>query len=512
MNVEQELTQWLETHIPENRRDKLRNTKAVLLHYGFGDLAWPTLEEIGQQLSIGTRERVRQVLNANFKANAAIDQLPVLKKALDEIDSIDFQPIPELRRKLADLGVISEGTRIRGLLNLSHDLGVLGDFELVDHNLQKLSRSEAEFDDRTFIGKKATISELRRSYRKAKTLPGLLGLARFSYVREVIGDNDAADRIVQFIKLSADAEIVTHNDVDWYIFEGRDNTLINSCEKIRTVTATCNAQHLATALGNALRRRSHKYEYPSSEVIESWIYQSKWFEVSGNEASFLGEAHALTDIESAVVSYLSSVDSCSYPQIKDHLLQRGFGEPHVVKAVTTSPLVYVDKTGARKTYFYSLISNIAGAPAKADPNQRYRKFSNRLKRLASYGGTDTPALVLLRREQSILREWLFGGKEFEKCAICGKKYSVGALVTAHKKKRSDCTESERIDPWVVFPLCAFGCDYLFESRMVVIVDGKVVNTCSSETDVADQQAAKVVDGNVLDGRWMQGKSAYFGAT
>ena len=59
--------QWLKDHIPDKRANKDRDIDAVLLHYGFGDLAWPTLEQIGKELSIGTRERVRQVLKENFK-------------------------------------------------------------------------------------------------------------------------------------------------------------------------------------------------------------------------------------------------------------------------------------------------------------------------------------------------------------------------------------------------------------------------------------------------------------
>lgn len=512
MNVEQELTLWLDANIPQDKQNKSRDARAVVLHYGFGDMAWPTLEQIGEQLLIGTRERVRQVLNSTFKAKASIENFPVLSSALQEISQIEFESIPEIRERLVGLGVISQSTRIRGLLNLGSDLNAVADYELVDHELNKLSRSEAEFDEKTFVGTRGAIAELRGAYRKAKTLPGLLGLASRDYLYDSIG-SEAAEKIWRFMELGADVEFVQHGDQQWYIFENRDNTLVNSCEKIVSLSAEIDAQALAETLSNALRRRTHRYEYPNSEIVLKWINQSKWFEVADGVASFLGSPEALTEVEEAVVAYLTGKGAVKYPPLKEHLLGLKFTKPNVDKAVTASPLVYVDRTGARKTYKYTLISEVPfSGKQPVDPDSRYRTFSNRLKRLLTTGGTEVSREELGRREQSILREWLFGGSLTEKCAICGKEFSVNALITAHKKKRSSCTESEKTDPRVVFPLCLFGCDYLYESGMVRIANGKVVSTCEESEHTADVSAAKAVDGNVVDDKWVEGKASYFGAT
>lgn len=512
MNVEQELTQWLDTNIREGKKSKARDTKAVLLHYGFGDIAWPTLEQIGEQLSIGTRERVRQVLDSTFKAKASIESFPVLRAALQEINQIDFESIPEIRNKLVGLGVISPSTRIRGLLNLGRDLNAAADYKFVDHELSKLSRAEAEFDEKTFVGTRSAVEALRRAYKNAKKLPGLLGLASREYLHDEIG-SEAAEKIWRFMELSGEVEFIQHDDQQWYIFENRDNTLVNSCEKICSLSSENDVQALAETLSNALRRRSHKYGYPSSEIVREWIYRSKWFEVTDGAASFLGASNPLTDIEEAVVAYLTGKGAVKYPPLKDHLLGLNFTKPTVDKAVTASPLVYVDRTGARKTHTYTLISEVQfSSNPSVDPNARYRYFSNRLKRLLTTGGTDVLREELKRREQSILREWVFGDKLTEKCAICGKEFSVNALITAHKKKRAICTESEKTDPRVVFPLCVFGCDYLYESGMVRIANGKAVSTCKASEDTADASAAKAVDGNVIDEKWIEGRASYFGAT
>lgn len=231
MNVEKELRKWLETNIPSRKQNKSRDVQAVLLHYGFGDMAWPTLEQIGEQLSIGTRERVRQVLNSTFKSKATIDDFPILSSALEEINRNDFDAVSQVRAKLIRSGIISESTRIRGLLNLGSDLNAIGDYELVDHELSKLSRLEAEFDEKAFVGTKAAITELGSAYKRAKTLPGLLGLASREALYDSIG-SQAAEKIWRFMELSANVEFIEDGSERWYIFENRDNTLVNNCEKI----------------------------------------------------------------------------------------------------------------------------------------------------------------------------------------------------------------------------------------------------------------------------------------
>ncbi|WP_156413929.1 MULTISPECIES: hypothetical protein [unclassified Guyparkeria] len=512
MSVEEELSQWLDTNIPQRRENKSRDAQAVLLHYGFGDIAWPTLEQIGDQLSIGTRERVRQILKSAFKAKASIEDFPVLQVALEEISKVDFESIPVIRKRLTRLGVISPSTRILGLLNLGSDLGAIGNYQFVDHNLKKLSRSEAEFDEKTFLGTKSAIVDLKRFFKKAKTLPGLLGLATKAYLENEIGP-EAADRIWRFMELGAEAEVIQDGDQQWYIFEDRDNTIINSCEKIASVSNANNVHILAETLRNSLRRRTQKYEYPSSEVIRKWLYQSKWFEITDGTAVFLGSPQPLTEIEQAVVQHLAGKGASKYPPLKHHLLGLGFSKPNVDKAVTASPLVHVDKTHTRKKYTYTLISEV-GCPSKSstDLDERYRMFSNRLKRLLSTGAAEVSREVFVRREQAILREWLFNGKVTESCAICGKEYSVAALVAAHKKKRAYCTDSEKTDPRIVFPLCLFGCDFLYESGMVTIINGEVVSSRKDAGQTTDILMANAVDGNAVEKRWREGKASYFGPT
>lgn len=86
---------------------------------------------------------------------------------------------------------------------------------------------------------------------------------------------------------------------------------------------------------------------------------------------------------------------------------------------------------------------------------------------------------------------------------------MSALVAAHKKKRSICTEAERSDPFIVFPLCLFGCDYMYESG-VLVVEAGVVRASVISTDAFDVDTiARGLDGRLIDSRWLKGNDDYF---
>lgn len=83
--------------------------------------------------------------------------------------------------------------------------------------------------------------------------------------------------------------------------------------------------------------------------------------------------------------------------------------------------------------------------------------------------TDGTTLVKYRKEQSALRKRLFGSATQARCGICGRRYPVRYLHTAHVKSRSACSEEERKD-WrnVVIAACLFGCDAMFEDGMLTV--------------------------------------------
>ncbi len=118
MNIEQELHQWLDKNIPERHKEKSRNIQIVLNFYGFGDLPAPTMEILAKQFSIGSRERIRQVINDSFRKVVNLSQLPIARSAFDVIEQKTVISVPEIRNDLIKHGLASEETTVKGLLNL----------------------------------------------------------------------------------------------------------------------------------------------------------------------------------------------------------------------------------------------------------------------------------------------------------------------------------------------------------------------------------------------------------
>ena len=139
---------------------------------------------------------------------------------------------------------------------------------------------------------------------------------------------------------------------------------------------------------------------------------------------------------------------------------------------------------------------------------RYSVFK---KLLQGLDDTDGKAEQKIRKEQSYLRTWLFDGKSSEKCALCGKEYSIESLVAAHKKPRKHCSSNERTDPCIVMPACKFGCDQVYEKRWAKIMNGVVeidsVKTSNLTKDEKDY--LEKLKGRQIDEVWLQGEESYF---
>ncbi|MBC1262487.1 HNH endonuclease [Synechococcus sp. BSF8S] len=95
--------------------------------------------------------------------------------------------------------------------------------------------------------------------------------------------------------------------------------------------------------------------------------------------------------------------------------------------------------------------------------------------LTSLNETEAEIQSSRRLEQGYLQKHLFGRKTVGTCAGCNRDYPVSFLVTAHIKRRSQCTLEERIDHHVVMPLCSMGCDQMFEKGYVSVLDGVYVD-------------------------------------
>lgn len=505
MSIENELIEFLEKRI-KNSADKSRNIEIIAYYYGFRDAAWPTLEETAKRFGVGTRERIRQILNEKFRDFVSPNDLPSTREFIKLISGEGFWVASALEAKLSDSSLVSEKFSIKGILNLIEDLSLECGFEIYTPELDKTSRNSLDLYENNFLIHRSEIKEIKKKLKKAQGLPGRCGIANLNYIKNELSSSYGL--IAELVANSHASWVMVDSDNFWYIYENRDNTLVNYSEKIFSVIDKCESERLATTYRNALDSRSYKYPYPTEKIIQEYLESSIFFENNDGKLSFIGENTELTDIEKEVILYLEGKNTVKFPEFRAHLRIKGFGDPHIQKATSTSPLVSVDKSGGRTHYTYSLIRSTSNGLNHSIDDARYKEYLLKLRRLLEIG-TDETLAQKARREQRILQDWLFKGKSQEQCAICNKTYSVNTLVTAHKTKRSTCNNAERLDPYIVMPICVMGCDYLYENRYVyvskgIVKKGKSINGFSAEFDFIN-----AVVGNSVDSRWLKGRSSYF---
>ncbi len=120
-------------------------------------------------------------------------------------------------------------------------------------------------------------------------------------------------------------------------------------------------------------------------------------------------------------------------------------------------------------------------------------FQYQLERLSHM---NSKTVTSQRKEQNILRKYLFKNTTDPRCCICHRNLPISSLRAAHIKKRADCTDDEKRDINIVMPACLLGCDHLFENGYVVVKDG-IVRSNSYKKDITNDLSNYThnIDGN-----------------
>jgi hypothetical protein len=153
--------------------------------------------------------------------------------------------------------------------------------------------------------------------------------------------------------------------------------------------------------------------------------------------------------------------------------------------------------GVKQGYFYPLPANVALSilkaanlfiPADSEIQDEVEDSEEQDLEPLFYATTDGTIKSTVRKEQSALRDRIFKGKPAINCGICGKEYPKRMVHAAHIKKRSMCSHSERLDPYVVMPACLFGCDALFELGIIFVDSDGVIQVNTREVRTPDLEA------------------------
>lgn len=508
MSIENELFDWLHSNLRE-LGTKARDIELIDYYYGLREDVWPTYDETKRRFNLGSRQRVEQILDSKFKSKVNAGDLPSAIECAKQIVSKQIIRLDRIAESLQERGLVQSEVNMRGLLNLLHDLNLCIQYEIYTPELDKTTWGTYFSSHNLFVIDEAILPKLRKALKIAKTLPGSHGIARLSFLKAELGEECGYfDELVELVKSDDDSWFSEMNGETFYLLETRDNALINSMGKIKCVANMVDLNELTSTLSNSLRKRTPKYQYPSDELLSSYLVKSKHTTPIGTAIELNLGCGGLTQIEDDVVKVLSRTPSSEFTTIASELGKKGYGRDWIEKSIASSPVIHVDKSGGRRHYTYSLVGRGSLPIDNQSDHGKYGRYRQRLIK-SGKDGTDREQSGLTRKEHPILREWLFDGKLVEKCAVCGEEYSVVSLVTAHKKKRADCSGNERTDPYIVMPLCLFGCDHLYERGYLYVQNGKVSKGLAEDVTAKEESIIRELAGKALDEKWLKGDESYF---
>jgi hypothetical protein len=317
-----------------------RNIDIVLYHYGFTGIVAPTLDTTASQFDIGTRERVRQILQQAFLKKASLEVLPTLDICNKIITSKSIWLYSDLKNAIkSEIGDVFE-TSLQDLIYLIQDIGGAKGFKFFDCKFVELSRPALSECEECFITSKNDAKIYRKIMCATRTLPGILGIA-------TVGQIDPAPLSMEYyrkaIEIDPTSWVYHDGDAMFFMYEERDNVLLNSAEKVFSIHDEVSVNRLANSMLNALSRRSTQHSFPSSEILERYLVESRHFEVNDDMISFKGEHGNLTEIENDTVTYLNKTKLTTFRPLRDYLLSRGHSRMNIHVAANYSSLVHLSR-------------------------------------------------------------------------------------------------------------------------------------------------------------------------
>jgi len=236
MGIENELVDFLERTIKDGA-NKARDIEIVKYYYGLNESPWPTLEETASRFSVGTRERVRQLLNSKFRDNVSKLSIPSLKHLVDVLQSRNYWLASEFEKEIVDAGLIERESYLKGIFNLIDDVNLECGFEFFTPDLKRASRNSMATSKNIFLIRVSSVKAIEKLLKKAQSLPGRCGIAKLNYLEDELGQYYSLVSLL--IENSPMSWVRVIGDDYWYIFENRDNTIINYCEKVFSVIEYC---------------------------------------------------------------------------------------------------------------------------------------------------------------------------------------------------------------------------------------------------------------------------------
>ncbi|ANU15231.1 hypothetical protein B481_1354 [Planococcus halocryophilus Or1] len=479
----------------------IRDIQIVQSYFGLGIQKTFTYQSLADEFGGMTRERIRQIINNKFIKK--VEEMD--KGSLYEIQSVvsEFPVIllEDLKDILEQRGLADNGLHNQGLYNLLEVFEICSEYEVCTLDFDIPTRFDFENSASVFMVQRKAKDTL---YKALQNIREVLGMHGIVCLEKIFEQENLDKRNILFFRslLSHSRDCWTYESKEglWYLWENRDSVLFNVLEKVAFVTKKIPIENLSDVIHRYINRRTLLYGAPNQAIISKYLKEGKKTIYNNDEVTLLIDGKVLNDIEQSILRFYREREEVNIPysELSVYLQELDYQKPYYDIALFRSPILFVERSDGRGNYRFIIIDALASMSL-------YEKTKKRLGKLE---GTNISVEVQMRKEQAILREWLFLGKNSEYCAICGELYSISSMVCAHKKKRANCTEDERTDPYIVMPLCLFGCDIMYEHEYFEIVEGKVVSHLEDLMET-EKKYVKAIQGRAIDFRWLKGNADYF---
>ena len=456
---------------------------------------------------------MRQIRNA-YLHELPSPRLPTLRQCAELLRSSRCWLSSELTSELVAAGLADDPPSPIGLLNLLRETQLEVHYATYNPKLGRPVQRRTDDTHADFLIMDRRFEQAARKLRtRARRLSRRYGLARLRDAMSSIQGRDEAELrrfIRRLLQISDDVWTASDGGETWYLFEDGAHAILNAANTVFAAIDSCKIEEFAEACQRYVDRRKHAHGVAPQRLISRYLTTSTVFDVRKGRVQYKGASEGeLTKIDRDLVDYLRTRPDGSFGKdVREHLRKLDHKADNVTRILGKSPLWTRRNSGRTKSgYTYFLIGDTLSESRTAEgEHPRYELYR---RKLANLGKTDSVSTARRRNEQRILRAWLFEDKEEEDCALCGQRYPVSALVTAHKKRREVCNEAERLDPHIVMPLCLFGCDFVYEHQFLRVRDGIVSRGQVEGRPSAIAEYVGRLVGRTLDGQWTAGHRWYF---
>jgi hypothetical protein len=276
-----------------------RDSEIIAFYYGFRQEPSASQVDAAGRFGVDDRERVRQIIRDNFERKADVRDFPIATTIANELESVAHISADEFMGGLRRRKVIGDVPSPRGLLDLLKNcLGRCASHELYTPDLDQATREKWGRSDQVYFVREDLLPSLTAARAELRGIPGTRGVAKFESVTDAT--KELAPEQVAFMRrlivTMSHAWTWEAGDGLWYLFEDKQNPLVNLLRKIRAVTEQCSLTELAPTLSHAI------YPHPPEKVVATWLLQTSCLDVRGEVARFgpSFEKVDLTDPESHV--------------------------------------------------------------------------------------------------------------------------------------------------------------------------------------------------------------------